>query len=104
LHKKDRLLRINATGKKVDHHLAGIPKQVAGLVWHGHGVEIYNAVDTLMVFLQLNPIGYGTEIVADVNDTGRLYSGENALAFLHLGLVLTENPAPWIIAGAGLQR
>jgi len=73
-----------------DEYTGQTPSRVAALlgkggdvVVDGHGVEIDDAVDAVVVVLEPDPIAQRSEVVADVDVARRLQAGEHSLAIHH---------------------
>ncbi|MEZ4587403.1 MAG: hypothetical protein R2909_13490 [Gemmatimonadales bacterium] len=72
LHEHDRLLRVDPRRQQPDDHLPRALGQHGRIVPHGEDVEVHRAVETLVAVLQLGPVLYRTEPIADVELASRL--------------------------------
>ena len=80
----DVLLRIDAGGDEGRRHLAGVVRELVGVLEHGDGVQIDHAIEALMLGLERHEFGDGAEIIAEMQIARRLHAREDA----GLGLVL----------------
>ena len=59
-------LRVEAHGQQVEHHLVGQLAQLCAIVDGGHGVQVDDAVDRLVLVLQPDVVHLRAEVVAQV--------------------------------------
>jgi hypothetical protein len=79
LGKKDALPGVEAGRQPVKRHLVDIPLQRTGILQRGQGMDINNAIDTIILFLKVNIILYRTQVIAQVLPSGRTGPGKNTL-------------------------
>ena len=72
------VLGIEAEGEQRRGHLAGARAQDVGIVGGGQGVVVDDAVDRLVLVLQAHVVADRAEVVAEVDDAGRLDAAERA--------------------------
>jgi hypothetical protein len=76
-----QVLGLNSGGQEIENHIPGIFLQFFGLVGHGHGVIIHDAVKALMVILKFDPAFDGTKIVSQMHLSCRLNGRKHAFLF-----------------------
>ena len=72
LDEDDALLRIDACGQPVEHHLMDVgPDLLCGLALHvREGVDVHGGVDAVVLPLEGDPVLQGAQVVADVQPPG----------------------------------
>ena len=78
------LLRIDADGEIISHHLKDIAAdflRVAAVV--GQTLEIRDEDKLLVVVLEQHALAQGTDVVAEVQLAGRTVAGQDRLAGVH---------------------
>ena len=75
----DVLLRIDARGDERRRHLADAGLQFGGVLRHGDGVQIDDAIDAVMRALQFDEFDDRAEIIAEMQIAGRLHAGKHPL-------------------------
>src|SRR5574341_1366323 len=71
-------LGIQPGGQQGERHLPGAGGQRLRLVRLGHGVQVHDAEEALMLSLERHPVLHRAQVVADVELAGGLDAGEDA--------------------------
>ena len=83
LHEEHGLLRVEAGGEVVEDDFAGVRRDVGGVgVVGGQGVPVGDEEVALVLaaVLQLDPVGEGAHVVAEVQLAGGAHAAEDARA------------------------
>ncbi|MNY35179.1 hypothetical protein D3C86_1695660 [compost metagenome] len=72
LHKDGALLRIDAAGQIQRQRIQRSLAQFFRVLTYGDGVQIDDAVDAVVIVLQLDPLTQRTHVVANAQFAGRL--------------------------------
>ena len=80
----EALFGVQAAGDVDGGQLHAAAAQVSGILPHGDGVHVHNAVDAVIVILQGGEILQRADVVAQRERTGGLDAGENNRLFLRL--------------------
>jgi hypothetical protein len=81
-----RVLRVDAGGQEERSQFADFSAQLVGLLVDRDGVQIDDAEDAFEIVLNADPVGEGSEVVADVQITGRLNARQDAGNHFELGV------------------
>ena len=79
LDEDDGFLRIDADGHIEGRHIQDVLSQFLRILGNGDSMLIYDAVDALVVILQLDELLECAQIITEVNVSCRLYAGKYAL-------------------------
>ncbi len=69
LNKDDAALRVDASGQPVQHHVLDVGPDLGAFFRGfngGQGVDVYGAVDAVVVLLEANPVLQRPQVVAKV--------------------------------------
>ena len=82
LDEDDALLRIDACGQPVEHHLMDVgPDLLCGLALHVcEGVNVHGGVDAVVLPLEGDPVLQGAQVVADVQPPGWAHTRKYAFS------------------------
>src|SRR5207237_829375 len=78
LHEDDGPRRIDAGGEEPDRHVDRALGQGRCVVGLRDGMQVHDAEQAVVLVLQLDPVLYGAEVIADVQLARRLDAGEDA--------------------------
>ena len=85
LEEQDIFLRVETAGDILSLLLEGTFTEFSGVLTDGNRVEIGHEIVAFIVVDAVSPILYGSEIVAKVEITARLYSRKHSfLLFFHI--------------------
>ena len=79
LNKHDVFLGIQTTGNILGQLVDAAPAQGGGILPHGDGMHVHNAVQAVVLILQVHPVFDGTHIGAQRQLSGGLDAAENSL-------------------------
>ena len=100
----DVLARIDAGRDECGRHFADIALQLGRRLRHGDRVQVDDAIDAVVGFLQRDEFGDRAQIVPEVQIACRLHTGEDAfLEFGHDSNPAARSGAPYRNAGASRQ-
>ena len=89
LHDHARYLRVDAGGQEKGGGVADLREQLFGVLIHGDGVQIDDAVDAFVLVLHTHPILERAEIIADVEIAGWLDARKDSWFHAKRGEVLS---------------
>ena len=82
LNEDDTLLRVNAGRHPVKHHFVNVFPDRLCVFQSGEGMNIYHAIDAVILILEGNVILHRSQIVADMLSACGARAGENAFSHL----------------------
>src|SRR5689334_9841114 len=78
-----RLFRTDAGGQPIQRHLRGVVAQVLELLQSRQRVQVYDAINALVIILQRDIVLDGPQIIPQVLTPGRPSAGEDTTFFRH---------------------
>ncbi len=107
LHHQRRMLRIDADREQHARQLLDLRPQLTGLLVKRDRVQVYDAIDAIVVVLDFGPVLQRPEIIADVRAAGGLNAGEDSCFHAMLGENSILNDVQiekWVYGGDALAR
>ena len=83
LDEQDGFFRTNSGCQQVERHVVCVLPQVDSILDGGQGVQIYNAIDAIIIILQSDIILDCAQIVTQMSAPGGADAGKDAAFFSH---------------------